>query len=508
MSTRRSLAPSVFTSFGYLIGDLRDYVIEQLKAFSCEDPRERIDILSAASKKWAASQICLHNLINAVFEFVYGEDGSTYEPVESFVIDARRSEVDFLTHPLVDSSFDQFDLLCGRDPRHLDAADKFARRQVLRLFDVERFTLIAAFAYENLSNMADAESIVSSPFWAQRNLITQESFWHKSYLSPPSFKGSPVQKYGSALNSVAEAREGSLRHFLATLMSESLDDYRTFCSRNSGVMYKKAAARFASIDLRLDEMKAYRDAAYHHNFHVDDGRLVITDKDGSMDVFEEREFFDQVARIIETNAALAFGFQRFLIDRKVVLTERPAISPIAADANTALLLVTKSVDVVSLSSRPDEMVMEVRGDIDDAVQFTSIAASESSLSQNTLSVRVIGETRQWALKADLQYIRSAQEAMPMHWASLNLHEEHDPLYYYVWCHVASAIEVDGDPFMTDAEWPMFAGAACRPSPHEQKVESLRRAVRLRQRLKEVGAESGVEICETWVQGYRSEIESR
>lgn len=248
----------------------------------------------------------------------------------------------------------------------------------LSSFDIEHFTAI-------LSSSDKATSCHGS-------ILSESDGWRRAHARAGAFLSSALaslhhviestssnefEVVHRAVESVSTWRDGVLKHALATMMSQSVDEYEGLVSKNAGAAIKRAAIELPQLRLNESLSPEIRNAGAHAGFDLTEGGVRIGDT-----WFSSKEFLDKVLAYLETTVAAFAGVTLAMTRNGADLNYSEYLTPRDRDSAVALMLGMFGLELESSAIDGGSVELRASGHPTD---WMALAAALSSLFPDSVS---------------------------------------------------------------------------------------------------------------------------
>ncbi|MFJ2620678.1 hypothetical protein [Glutamicibacter sp. NPDC087344] len=277
----------------------------------------------------------------------------------------------------------------------------------LNCFDLEHFTSV----------LSESDKAVGR----KGSTLSESDDWRKAHARAGAFLSSAlasmhhvIESTGSnefevvhrSVESVSTWRDGVLRHALATLLSESIEEYKSLVSKNAGAAIKRAAIELPQLQLNENLSPEIRNAGAHAGFDLADGGVLIDDT-----WFSSNEFLDKVLAYLETTVATFAGVTSAMTRMGADLTYSEYLTPRDRDSAIALFLGVYGLDLESSAIKGDAIEICATGPSPDWMVFAAALSAVLPDSVTDLVFRISNQSGYQLFETSLAVIREKSNGL-------------------------------------------------------------------------------------------------
>lgn len=277
----------------------------------------------------------------------------------------------------------------------------------LNCFDLEHFTAILSESDKAVGRKGSA--------------LSESADWRRAHARAGAFLSSAlaslhhvIESSGSnefevvhrSVESVSTWRDGVLRHALATMLSESTEEYKSLVSKNAGAAIKRAAIELPQLQLNENLSPEIRNAGAHAGFDLSDGGVRIDDT-----WFSLNDFVDKILSYLETTVATFAGVTSAMTRMGADLTYSEYLTPRDRDSAIALFLGVYGLDLKSSTIEGDAIEICATGPSPDWMAFAAALSAVLPESVTDLVFRISNQSGDQLFETSLAVIREKSDGL-------------------------------------------------------------------------------------------------
>lgn len=226
------------------------------------------------------------------------------------------------------------------------------------------------------------------------------------HLAISSHGSSDLEAAQSAVIAVATWRDGVLRHALATMLANSIDEYDRLVGKSGGHATKKAASAYPGLLLNENLTPALRNAGGHAGLDLTEGGIRIGDEEFSID-----EFVDKVLAYLETTMATFVGVTLAMTRLGADLSYDAYLAPRDRHAAVALFLGAFNLTCDSIHVYGDALSIQVSGPEPEWMTLSAALSAMFPASVEHAEVRLITDLGQRIFTTSFERVRQYADGL-------------------------------------------------------------------------------------------------